>query len=804
MSGEVSRRRFIGGAAAATLAGAPAVVGLGAGPSVADAAESPAGARSGRKRARARAAAEPFEPRIEALLAQMTLADKIAQLNIPQVLPQIFLEPTSPTGSDANRERWVRGTWLRWLGPGGGLFGLLNETIFGALPVRRPRTPREQAELTNSLQRTAAGTRLGIPLLQIGEGTNGLAAPGATIFPEGPGLAATWNPALVESVYATVAREGRAVGVHALNTLLAEINRDPRFGRGCEGYGEDPYLVGEIVRALVRGIQGDDVSAADRCVASLCHYPFQTPNVGGLEGSSVELGERAMRSEQLRPWEVGFSDEGALMSLACQATIDGVPVHGSEELLTEIMRDELGFQGIVLSEGGGFDSLVRAQVAADQKEAGALAIRAGVDVGITWEAAYLDQLIASVQDGSVPMALIDRAVRRVLYVKLKLGLFENPYVDPARAERVVHSAAHQATALQAARESIVLLKNAGGLLPLRDAGQRIAVIGPNADEAENLLGDYHPWPPLEPIPSILTAIRAHAPGGSTVTYARGCEITGEDRSGFDAAVAAAQGADVALVVVGEKAAGFFHPGATNGEACDVASLDLTGVQDELIEAVRATGTPTVVVLVHGRPLSIRAVAEHVPAILSAWLPGERGGEALTDVLFGRCDPGGRLPITVPRSVGQLPLYNSLRPMRATAGDYVDLPSSPLFPFGFGLSYTTFSYANLALSRTRIGAGETTEVRVDVTNTGSRSGQEVVQLYVADVHASVSVPEQQLRGFRKVALDPGQTTTVRMTLGPRELALVDQALETVVEPGTFELRVGSSCADIHARATLEVT
>jgi beta-glucosidase len=472
--------------------------------------------------------------------------------------------------------------------------------------------------------------------------------------------------------------------------------------------------------------------------------------------------------------------------------------------MTDLLRGELGFRGVVISEGGGFASLISERIVATQKEAGALAILAGVDINITWESAYLDGLVESVKDRTVPIELVDRAVRRVLALKFKLGLFDNPLVDPRRAAQVVNCEEHRTVALQAAREAIVLLKNDKGLLPLGTDVKRIAVIGPNADEPENLLGDYCANPAQHPIPSILSAIRSTAPGDASVSYARGCGILGDDRSRFAEAVGAAQNAQVAVMVVGEQTkGGFLGPGTTNGEARDVASLDLTGQQQALVEAVHATGTPVVVVLINGRPLSIRWVAQHVPAILEAWFPGERGGEAVADVLFGRTNPSGRLPITIPRHVGQLPVHYYHKHARAHAAAYVDMPAPPLYEFGFGLSYTEFRYSNLRVSPTRIRANGAVEVLVDVSNVGSREGQEVVQLYVMDVVSSVSLPAKQLRGFSKISLAAGETKTVKMLLASGDLTLVNEKFETVVEPGEFEVMVGSSSAKNHLRGRFTV-
>ncbi len=427
-----------------------------------------------------------------------------------------------------------------------------------------------------------------------------------------------------------------------------------------------------------------------------------------------------------------------------------------------------------------------------------------MDAGITWEDAYLGGLTEAVRAGEVPERLVDRAVGRVLDVKCRLGLFDRARVDPDRAEATVRCAAHRAVSLRAARESIVLLKNTDGLLPLAPSVRRIAVIGPNADDVPDLLGDYTPWPPGAPVATVLAALRTHAPHGVTVHHARGCEVTGTDRSGIPPAVAAARAADVAVVVLGERPTSFTRPGGTDGEAMDAADLELTGVQEELLRAVHATGTPVVLVLLNGRALAVHWAAAHVPAIVEAFLPGEFGGRAVAEILYGHVNPSGRLPVTVPRSVGQLPLTYDQKRLRAKAGDYVGLSASPLYEFGHGLSYTTFSYDRLWLTRTRMRADQTTVARVDITNTGDRQGQEVVQLYLRDRLASVSLPERLLRGYTKVDLAPGETTTAVMTLSPRELALVDGRMRTVVEPGLFDVLVGRSCHAIELTARLEVT
>jgi beta-glucosidase len=726
--------------------------------------------------------------RLDSLIAKMSLGDKIAQLNVPVVLPG---EPGSaPTATPEDQDHYIRGGWVHnglTLGPGGGFFGLVNESIFGTLPIDPAKTPRQQAERHNELQRLARQTPLGIPVLQISEGTHGSVGPGSTIFPEGLGLGASWAPELIAKVYGAVGAEARAVGIHAISTIPAELNRDPRYGRSIWSFSEDPYLAARYLELLVPAAQADLRTGP---VVSLVTFPAESPNVGGLEGSSIELGERELRLVHLPPWKAGFA-AGALMTEASEQVIDGISVHGSPKYLTEVLRDELGFGGVVI--GNGWEGLLHDRVAATATRAGALALRAGVDIGVGFHDAYVDGLADAVRTHAVPQSLLDQAVRRVLTLKYRLGLFDQPLADPDRAEAIVNQPAHQQLALQAARESMVLLRNEKNLLPLAAALRKVAVIGQNADDARNLLGEYSAWPALHDVPTILDRLKAT---GRQITYAQGAATVGTDRSGFATAVAAAKAADVALVVLGEETkGGYISPTRNDGELADVSSLDLSGVQQELLEAVHATGTPVVLVLINGRPLSIRWAAENIPAILEAWLPGEQGAQAVVDVLTGAIDPRGRLPITVPRSVGQLPMYYNVKGSRVAAGSYVDLPSTPLYPFGFGLSYTSFAISNVRLSSKRISRAGSTEVRAEIRNTGKRTGTAVLQAYVTDDEASVSLPAIQLRGFSKVSLAPGAVASVVIPIHAADLALVDANLRTVVEPGTFTIHIGTSAASL---------
>jgi beta-glucosidase len=742
-----------------------------------------------------------IDSRVEQLLSRMTLKEKLGQMNMPCVY-QRQLGGDIPAKQEGCR-RFAAGTYVDAIGPGGGFFTLADQIL--------QHGPRQQALYFNELQKIAAGrTRLGLPLLQSEEGTHGVQASGHTIFPEGPGIGSTWNMDLVERIYAAAAAEARSVGIHQLFTLVIGPNRDPRMGRNQETYSEDPYLCARIAESIVRGAQGASVAAPDKVVAGLCHYPGQGQATGGLERGDLEISERTLREVFLPPWVAGIRKSGALGVMATYPAIDGVPVHASERILTAILRDELGFRGLVLSEGSGIGFLATEHhVAATQKQAGELAVKAGVDVGISYEEAYMQGLADSVAEGKVPMELIDRAVRRILRQKMLLGLFENPYVDPERAAAVVHRREHRDLALEAARASIVLLKNDKDLLPLKRDIRSIAVIGPNADDARNQLGDYTSQAILQEIVTVLGGIRAKVSRTVKVLHARGCEITGDARDDFAEALQAARNADVAIVVVGERER-MARAGGTDGEGRDVASLDLTGPQEELIRAVFETGTPTVVVLINGRPLSIRWTAEHVPAIVEAWLPGERGGHAVADVLFGDYNPSGRLPVTVPRHAGQVPITYDMKPSRGRWSDsrfnmsrYVDMSGTPLYPFGHGFSYTRFEYRNLAVAPPEIGPAGSVAVTVEIANAGPREGEETVQLYLRDLVSSVTRPVQALRGFQKARLKPGERRTLKFRLDAGELAFLDRDLKPVVEPGTLEIMVGASSRDIRARGRFEV-
>ncbi|MGA2499849.1 MAG: glycoside hydrolase family 3 C-terminal domain-containing protein [Tepidisphaeraceae bacterium] len=746
-----------------------------------------------------RDAKQPMAKRVQDLLGRMTLEEKVGQMNMPCVYESAL--GRSIPEKTAGVAKFTAGTSIQGFGPGGGFFTLSNTILLDGT--------RQQAEFLNRLQQMAGQTRLGIPLLQSEEGTHGLMCPGGTIFPEGPSLGSTWNLELLGEMYTVVAREARAIGVHQTFTQVIEPIRDPRLGRNEEALSEDPYLCGRIAEIIVRSEQGQDVSAPDKVVTGLCHYPGQSQPVSGLERGAMEVSERAMREVFLPPWQAGIQKCGALGVMATYPAIDGIPTHASEKYLTGILRQEFGFDGLVLSEGGGIGTLVYEGLAPTQKEAGALALAAGLDVGISYESGYMLDLLASVREGKVPVSLVDRAVGRILKQKFRLGLFERPLVDVEHAVRTVHRAEHQDLALRAARESIVLLKNDKNLLPLKKTLGSIAVIGPNADDAHSQLGDYVPAKIPQHIVTALEGIRQIVSPDTKVTYVRGCEVLGQNGDEIAKAREAAAGAEVAVVIVGEANHWGEGKPSTNGEGRDAATLELTGRQQELVEAVCSTGTPTVVVLINGRALAVRWIAQNVPAIVEAWLPGEKGGQALAEILFGEVNPSGRLSVTFPRHAGQLPVYYNFKKSKGYwlksgwGHAYVDMEPTPLYPFGYGLSYTSFQYSDLELSAKAIGPADGIEVRLKVKNAGDRPGNETVQLYIDDVVSSVATPVKQLRGFVKVSLEPGETKACTLKLVPDDLALFDRDLKRVVEPGRFRVLVGSSSDDIRLKGEFDV-
>ncbi len=668
-------------------------------------------------------------------------------------------------------------------------------------------TPRERAEIQNAVQRSLVEkTRLGIPALFQGEALHGFMANGSTSFPQVLGLASTWDPQLVEQVFTASADEMAASGTRQAFTPVLDLARDPRWGRTEETYGEDPYLVARMGVAAIEGLQGKSFLIDQHHVlATAKHFAVHGQPEGGRNTAPGNYSERVVRESFLVPFEAAVREAHAGSVMASYNEIDGIPSHVNRWLLDTVLRHEWGFNGFVTSDGEGLQMLVKThRVAEDFAGAARLALAAGVDYDLSDGSVYRT-LLSQVQDGKVPESQVDQAVRRILTAKFRLGLFEHPYVDPGYAERITNSSQHQELARKVAEKSIVLLKNEGGLLPLNIAKlHTIAVIGPNAADVH--LGGYSRGPGADHEVSILEGIRRRAGSSVKVIYAEGCKITTgkqgwagwyennvrqrdvkDEQAGIQAAVEAARQADVAIVVVGENE-------NTNREAWseehlgDRDSLDLLGAQDQLVQAVIKTGKPTVVFLINGRPLSINAIQASVPAILEGWYLGEQGGVAAAEVLVGDINPGGKLPITFPRSVGQLPAYYNSKPSRNRS--YLFTNSRPLFPFGYGLSYTTFRYDNVRVTPSTIKAGDNAIVSVTVSNTGQREGDEVVQMYIHQRVASVTRPVMELRGFKRITLKAGEKTSVELLLTADALTMLDANMKRVIEPGAFDIMVGA--------------
>jgi beta-glucosidase len=575
---------------------------------------------------------------------------------------------------------------------------------------------------------------------------------------------------------------------------MVDLARDPRWGRVVEGSGEDPYLGSVLAAARVRGFQGDVLDLPHTMLATPKHFVAYGAAEGGRDYDVADVSERTLREVYLPPFHAAVQ-AGAGAVMAAFNEVAGVPMHANRRLLQEVLRDEWGFDGFVVSDYTGINELVPHGIAATREEAGVKALRAGVDVDLVG-GIYRDDLAVAVRAGRLDEADVDRAVRRVLRAKYRLGLFDDPYryMDPERERAVTLAPAHLEAARQLARESIVLLKNERGTLPLRRDIGTLAVIGVLADSERTTLGNWAAAGRAEEAVDVLEGIRRAVSHGTRVLYERGADVAGTDTTGFAAAVAAAREADAVVLVLGEDQ-------DMSAEANNRASLELPGVQLELAQRLVATGTPVVAVLVNGRPLSISWLDEHVPAILEAWFLGVQMGPAVADVLFGEYNPSGKLPITFPRTVGQVPIYYAHKrtgrpPAEASkyTSKYIDVHWTPLYPFGHGLSYTTFEYGEPVPSTTVLAAGDSLEVRVTVRNTGARAGAEVVQLYLRDDYASLTRPVQELRGFQKIHLEPGEARTVTFRLGPDELAMYDEELRRVVEPGSFTVLVGGSSAN----------
>lgn len=722
---------------------------------------------------------------VEQLLRQMSLEEKVAQLGSVSVRDLL----DGDKFSEAKAQERLRH----------GIGQITRPAGWSGLP------PKEVAQLVNAIQRfLVEKTRLAIPAIVHEECLSGLMARGATTFPQAIGLASTWQPELIERMTTAIRREMRAIGAHQGLAPVLDVLRDPRWGRTEETMGEDHYLIAVMTAAYIRGLQGDDLRQG--VIATAKHFAAHGFSEGGRNTAPVHVGERELREVFLFPFEVAVRHARVQSLMNAYHDLDGIPCAASRELLTDILRGEWGFDGIVVSDYGAVHMLMTVhRVASNEMEAACLALEAGIDVELPSTHCYA-QLINAVRQGRVSEAVVDEAVRRVLRVKMRLGLFDNPFVDPDAAATIVHADEHRSLSLEIARKSIVLLKNDGNLLPLRKDLGTLAVVGPNADAPLHLLGDYtyavhmNLSEPDVPVTSVLEAIKGKVMPTTKVLYAKGCEVVGGTDEGIAEAVAIARQADVVVLVVGDRS-GLFNAPATSGEGRDRITLALPGHQMALVKAIVETGKPVVLVLVNGRPVTLGNLWAKIPAVVEAWLPGEMGGVAIAEVLFGEVNPGGKLPVTFPQDVGQIPLHYNRH--ASSFRDYVEGKATPQFPFGHGLSYTRFEYRDLSIEPTQISPAGTVRISVTVQNVGERDGDEVVQLYVRDVVACRVRPVKELKGFQRLTLKAGEAKRITFTLSADQLAFYDEAMRLIVEPGTFEVQVGSSSEDIRLRGTFEV-
>ena len=739
----------------------------------------------------------PTAKRVKDLLARMTLEEKAAQM-------MCVWQKKSETLVDAEGNfdlKKARAAFKH--GHGLGQVGRPSDAGKG-------KNAREMAELTNAIQKCfIENSRLGIPVMFHEECLHGHAGTDSTSFPQPIGLGATFNPELVELLYAMTAEETRARGAHQALTPVLDVARDPRWGRVEECFGEDPYLAAQLGVAAVRGFQGDgSFGDKKRVIATLKHFAAHGQPESGINCAPVNVSARLLRETFLHPFKEAVQKSGAISVMASYNEIDGVPSHASEWLLRDVLRKEWGFKGFVVSdyyaiwELGHRPDTHGHSVASDKKEACALAVRAGVNIEFPEPDCYL-HLVELVRSGALRESQLNELVAPMLFWKFKMGLFEDPYVNPDEAERVVGSENNRKLALQAARETITLLKNENNLVPLNPSKiKSIAVIGPNADR--ELLGGYSGRPKF--YTSLLEGIRAKVGDRVQVPFCEGCKITvggswnqdlvtpsrpEDDQRQIHEAVKAAQQTDVVVLAIGGNE-------QTSREAWSVkhmgdrTRLDLVGRQQELVTAMLSTGKPVIVFLFNGSPLSSQYLNDNVPAIFECWYLGQETGHAVADVLFGDYNPGGKLPITIPRSAGHLPAFYNYKP--SARRGYIFDSVTPLYPFGFGLSYTTFAFKNLRLEKKAIRAGQSTRVLVDVKNTGKRAGTEVVQLYVRDCVSSVTRPVKELKGFQKILLRPDESRTLALDLTPESLAFYDIHMKYVVEPGEFVIMVGNSSRD----------
>jgi beta-glucosidase len=744
-----------------------------------------------------RDAGRPVAERVEDLLGRMTIEEKAAQLGSAWVFQLLDGASFSPAKARELAEHGL-----------GHVTRLGGASSFGA---------EAAAALANEIQGyLVEGTRLGIPAIVHEEICSGLMARGSTVYPQAIGVASTWAPELARALADAMRVQMRAIGAHQGLAPVLDICRDPRWGRTEETFGEDPYLVARMGVEFVRGLQGDDLR--EGVVATAKHLVGYGASEGGMNWAPARIGACELHDVYLHPFEAAVRTAGLRSVMNAYNEIDGMPCAADRELLTGLLRDDWGFSGSVVSDYFAVRQIESYhRLAEDAPRAAAMALEAGIDVELPGTDCYGAPLLEALRAGLVGEESLNDAVRRVLATKFELGLFERPFVDVAGAGDAAGAETQRALAKTIARKSLVLLKN-DGTLPLSPATPAIAVIGPNAHELRHLFGDYCYPAHVESLremlesgenvfsiarpdrlefgttmpdaPTIVDVLRGRF--GDRVGFAHGCDVNTESRDDFDAAVALAAASDVAIMVMGDKAG--LTRDCTSGESRDRASLELPGLQEQLVRAVVSTGTPVVLVLVTGRPTGSEWVHEHAAAVLLAWLPGQEGAQAVVDALTGDVNPGGKLPISYPRSAGQLPVFYGHKISGGRShwkGDYVDSPAGPLYAFGHGLSYTRFELSEVATAEAGVASSASIEVKARVTNVGDRSGDEVVQLYVRDPEASLTRPVLELKSFARVELAPGESTTLTFDVPVGQLGFHDRSRRYTVEPGIFELFVGTA-------------
>jgi beta-glucosidase len=762
-----------------------------------------------------------IDERLQDLMQRMTLEEKVGQLRCTLAWNyyDILQRPTSSSRKKGKGDGVVvpSESFKKDIAEGniGMLWGTFRADPWTQKSLENGLTPQLAAMAGNALQKyVKENTRLGIPLFLAEEAPHGHMAIGTTVFPTGFGLAATWSPELVERVGNVIGKEIRLQGGHISYGPVLDVSRDPRWSRVEESYGEDPVLTGELGAAMVRGVGGGDLSKPYSTLATLKHFIAYGTTEGGQNGNQTVLGPMELHQHFLPPFRKAI-EAGALSVMTSYNSCDGIPCTSNDYLLTDVLHDQWGFRGFVVSDLYSIDGIAQMHVARDPQEAGVMALKAGVDADLGANA--YGKLIDAVQKGLVSEDYVNRACERILRLKFEMGLFDNPYVDP-QATTAVLTPEHKQVALDAARASITLLKNNGVLPFSKESGKgSLLVVGPNADNQYNQLGDYTAPQPDENIQTVLEGIRekcSKPDSRFSINYVKGCAVRDTTDNSIDEAVSAAKKADIIVAVVGGSSARDFktsykETGAAVtdaktlsdmdcGEGFDRATLSLLGHQERLLRELKATGKPLVVVYIEGRPLDKTWVAENADAVLTAYYPGQEGGTAIADVLFGDYNPAGRLPVSVPANVGQLPVYYNKRAPRPH--DYIEMSAKPLYPFGYGLSYTTFEYKNLNITAAK---GADVKVSLDVANTGGRDGEEVVQLYIHDELASVVQPLKQLKAFRRVMIPRGETRHVEFTLSRDDLSIVNAKMQTVFEPGNFRIMIGASSDDIRLQKVVSV-